>query len=96
MYVGCVSGAIQKDTYLQLVQDAGFTNILVQKEREIILPDDVLQNYLSVAEITEYRQQNKGIYSVTVFARKPVHIGDDKPTATTCCDQSRPGPDCCN
>ena len=70
MYVGCVSGAIQKEEYLQLVQEAGFTNITVQKERGISLPDDVLQNYLSTDEIADYRQEDKGIYSVTVYAEK--------------------------
>ena len=70
MYVGCVSGAIQKAEYLQLVQEAGFTNIVVQKEREISLPDDVLQNYLLADEIADYRQGDKGIYSVTVYAEK--------------------------
>lgn len=91
MYVGCVSGAVQKNAYLQLVQDAGFTNIQVQKEREITLPDSVLQNYLSADEITDYRQQDKGIYSVTVFAQKPVATaGETKPVAACC------GPDCCN
>ena len=70
MYVGCVSGAIQKADYLRLVQEAGFTNIVVQKEREISLPDDVLQNYLSADEMADYRQGDKGIYSVTVYAEK--------------------------
>ncbi|MCK8495613.1 arsenite methyltransferase [Spirosoma sp. RP8] len=91
MYVGCVSGAIQKDAYLQLVQDAGFTNIQVQKEREITLPDDVLQTYLSADEVADYRQQDKGIYSVTVFAQKPVPSTETKIAAATCC-----GPDGCN
>ncbi|GAB3011880.1 arsenite methyltransferase [Spirosoma pulveris] len=91
MYVGCVSGAIQKDAYLQLVKQNGFTDIQVQKEREINLPDSVLQNYLSADEIAEYRQRNKGIYSVTVFARKPVRSADTKPAGSACC-----GPDCCN
>ncbi|UFH54253.1 arsenite methyltransferase [Spirosoma sp. KNUC1025] len=98
LYVGCVSGAIQKDAYLQIVQDAGFTNILVQKEREIALPDEVLQNYLTASEINDYRQLNKsrGIYSITVFAQKPASIANTvdpgtNPSAKTCC-----GPDCCN
>lgn len=86
LYVGCVSGAIQKSEYLQLVQDSGFTNITVQKEREISLPDDVLKNYLSAAEIADYRQQDKGIYSVTVFAQKP-----EETAAAACCP-----PGCCN
>lgn len=88
MYVGCVSGAIQKDAYLQLVQDAGFTNIQIQKEREIALPDDVLQNFLSATEIAEYRQQDRGIYSVTVFAQKPTSAA----AAPAAC---KPGSGCC-
>ncbi len=88
LYVGCVSGAIQKADYLQLVKESGFTNITVQKEREISLPDDVLKNYLSTKEIADYRQQDKGIYSVTVFAQKPADVST---AAASCC-----GPDCCN
>ena len=88
MYVGCVSGAIQKDAYLQLVQDAGFTTIQIQKEREIGLPDDVLQKFLLAAEIADYRQQDRGIYSVTVFAQKPA----DSSTAAAAC---KPGSGCC-
>lgn len=91
LYVGCVSGAIQKSEYLQLVEDSGFTNITVQKEREIVLPDDVLKSYLSAEEIADYRQQDKGspargIYSVTVFAQKPEEV-----VTTACCP-----PGCCN
>src|ERR1700761_3259612 len=33
MYAGCVAGAIQKDTYLDLVKTAGFQNITIQKEK---------------------------------------------------------------
>ncbi|MBN8820864.1 MAG: arsenite methyltransferase [Spirosoma sp.] len=86
LYVGCVSGAIQKSDYLQLIQENGFTNITVQKEREISLPDDVLKNYLTADEIAAYRQQDKGIYSVTVFAQKP-----EEATKAACCP-----PGCCN
>lgn len=92
MYVGCVSGAIQKDDYLQIVKSAGFTNITVQKEREINLPDSILQNYLSADEISDYRKADKGIYSVTVFAQKPETIqSETSSAAASCC-----GPTCCN
>lgn len=105
LYVGCVSGAIQKSEYLQLVEESGFTNITVQKEREISLPDDVLKNYLSAEEIADYRQQHKGspargIYSVTVFAQKPSGDSASRPAlvdvAGTTADASCCGPDCCN
>ena len=84
MYAGCVSGAIQKQVYLQLIHNNGFTNITVQKQKAIIIPDDILQNYLSEKEITEFKNSPTGIFSITVFAEKPL-----EPKA--CC-----GPDCCN
>jgi len=81
MYAGCVSGAISKDAYLALVKEAGFEAITVQKEKEIVIPDDILANYLSKEEIQAFRQSKTGIYSITVFARKP-----------ECCT---PGSGCC-
>jgi len=71
MYAGCVSGAIQQGDYIKTVEAAGFTNLVIQKRREIILPDAVLQQYLSADEISGYRAQGKGIFSITLYAEKP-------------------------
>lgn len=71
MYAGCVSGAIQKQVYMQLISTNGFTNITLQKEKAIIIPDDILSSYLSTEEITQFRNSGTGIYSVTVYAEKP-------------------------
>jgi len=71
MYAGCVAGAIQKNAYLELINSNGFQNITIQKEKPIILPDATLSEYLTPAEIQEFRQSGTGIYSVTVFAQKP-------------------------
>ena len=81
MYAGCVSGAIQKAEYLGLIQEAGFETIVVQKEKQIIIPDDILAGYLDAAEIEAFKNSDTGIYSITVFARKP-----------DCCT---PGSGCC-
>lgn len=81
MYAGCVSGAIQKDDYLNLIKEAGFESITLQKEKTINIPDDILSNYLSAEEITAFRNSDVGIYSVTVFAQKP----------ESCCE-----PGCCD
>jgi len=70
MYAGCVSGAIQSQDYLELINDAGFTNIQVRKEKEIILPLNILSNYLSEEGIREFIGSKTGIYSITVFAEK--------------------------
>ena len=67
MYAGCVSGAIQKTEYLQLIEDTGFMNIKIQKEKKIIIPDDILKNYLNDEEVAEFRKTGAGIYSVTVY-----------------------------
>ena len=46
MYVGCVAGAIQKDSYMKFIAQNGFTNITIQKEKAIVIPDDILTKYL--------------------------------------------------
>jgi len=85
MYAGCVSGAVQKTVYLELINATGFTNITVQKEKSIFLPDDILLNYFSIEEIAAFRQSSAGIYSVTVYAEKTAVA------AEPCC-----GPGCCS
>ncbi len=72
MYAGCVAGAIQKDVYLELIKINGFKNITVQKEKAIVIPDDILRKYLSEIEIGNFKSGKTGIFSVTVFAEKPV------------------------
>ena len=84
MYAGCVSGAIQKDEYMNLLVNAGFQNIVVQKEKEVILPDDILSKYLSKTEVEEYKSGNKGIYSVTVYGDKPVDEACCTPESGCC------------
>jgi SAM-dependent methyltransferase len=85
MYAGCISGAIQKDVYLELIQTNGFTNITLQKEKAIVIPDDILSNYLNAEELQQFKAGNTGIFSVTVYAEKP------EEAKKTCC-----GPECCN
>lgn len=82
MYAGCVSGAIQKEEYLELISKNGFANIIVQKEKPIIIPDDILSNYLPADEITEFKNGSDAIVSVTVYA--------EKPETQACCE-----PGCC-
>jgi arsenite methyltransferase len=83
MYAGCVSGAIQKQDYLNMIQQNGFINITIQKEKIIYVPDDILLNYVTKNEIDQFRKSGVGIFSITVYAEKPV--------VKACC-----GTDCCN
>ena len=86
LYAGCVSGAIQKSEYLDIIQEAGFANITLQKEKNIVLPDDVLNNYLNEDEIKQFKNSNINIQSITVYAEKAAK--DER----KCCD---PGSSCC-
>lgn len=82
MYAGCVSGAIQKQAYLELIEINEFSDITIQKEKPITIPDDILSTYLSSEEINQFRNSGAGIFSITVFARK---------SNDTCCE-----PGCCS
>ncbi len=82
MYAGCISGAIQHETYLGTIVAAGFTNVTVQKQKAIHVPDDILTRYLDAEQLAAFRSGATGIYSITVYAEKK---------AKSCC-----GPDCCS
>jgi arsenite methyltransferase len=71
MYAGCVSGAIQKSEYLSIIEAQGFENITIQKEKTIVVPDDILSKYLSKTELSAFKAGNTGIFSITVYAEKP-------------------------
>ena len=71
MYAGCVAGAIQKQDYLDLIRQNGFTNLTLQKEKAISIPDDILDRYLKGEALTQFKQGDTGIFSITVYAEKP-------------------------
>ncbi|MEM0519221.1 arsenite methyltransferase [Aequorivita flava] len=71
MYAGCVAGAIQKTEYLQYIKEAGFQNIVIQKEKPIVIPNDILEKYLSAEEVKGFNNAGTGIFSITVYAEKP-------------------------
>jgi arsenite methyltransferase len=72
MYAGCVAGAIQRDEYLEFIRKTGFVNLQIQKEKAIVIPDDILVNYLNPDQLTAFRNGETGIFSITVYAEKPV------------------------
>jgi arsenite methyltransferase len=71
MYAGCVSGASEMNEYLKIIENSGFLNIKVNKQKEIKLPDSLLSAFNNVNEINAYHSGEKGIFSITVSAVKP-------------------------
>lgn len=82
MYAGCVASAIDKEEYISYIREAGFQNITIQKDKPIIVPDDILKNYLNEDEIVMYKTNPTIIRSITVYAEKKEN----------CCD---PNSNCC-
>ncbi|MBU1008846.1 MAG: arsenite methyltransferase [Bacteroidetes bacterium] len=70
MYAGCVSGAIQLEEYLVIMKTAGLTNIRLQKEKAVVVPDDILLKYLNDSELKAFKSSGTGIFSITVYAEK--------------------------
>lgn len=73
MYAGCISGAMQKDDYLKVIDESGLVNSKVQKEKVIRIPNEVLLNYLNQREMDDFKNSSTGIYSVTIYAEKPAN-----------------------
>jgi ubiquinone/menaquinone biosynthesis C-methylase UbiE len=93
MYAGCVSGAVQEETYLDLIHQAGFQNLVVQKKKPILIPDNILLEYLSAEQLKAFVDSKTGIYSITVYAEKAgKSTFKELEVAKACCE---PGNGCC-
>jgi hypothetical protein len=57
--------------YLKIVENSGFLNVKIHKQKEIKLPDSLLSEYNDVNELKSYHSGNTGIFSITVSAQKP-------------------------
>jgi arsenite methyltransferase len=75
MYAGCVSGALPREEYISIIEEAGFINVEVKKEKKIDLPDDLLLLYMSAGELEKFKNGESGIFSITVTGRKPEGCG---------------------
>lgn len=70
LYAGCVSGALPKSEYLNIIEQTGFGKVQVQKEKEIQIPNNILLNYLSIDELRQFKHDRIGVFSITVFGIK--------------------------
>lgn len=73
-YVGCVSGAVLKDDYLQIVRDAGFEDVKIVGETAMSLGSYTGDEQQG----SEYQKTTNGpqIVSVQFYARKPQRESD--------------------
>ncbi|MBK8505139.1 MAG: arsenite methyltransferase [Saprospiraceae bacterium] len=83
LYAGCVSGALEKSDYLKIIESVGFKNIKIQKEKQIEIPENILNQFLTPEKSELWKASKVGIFSMTFYA--------EKPKDESCC---KPG--CCN
>jgi SAM-dependent methyltransferase len=95
MYAGCVAGAIQKDDYLGYIENTGFTDITIQKEKVIEIPDDILSKYLNEESMNAFKNGSTGIFSVTVYAEKPGQKSEKPKMKLSEIEACVPGGGCC-
>ncbi len=72
MYAGCVSGALQKEDYMAHIKNSGFTNVEIKTTKRIQLPEDLLKEYLNEEEFQLFKENEFGIFSITVVGYKLV------------------------
>ena len=75
---------VQRDT-LHLHTSHFFKRYNERNALNLVVPEDILRQYLSEEQLLEFRNSGTGIRSITVYAEKPV---EEK---KACC-----GPECCN
>jgi hypothetical protein len=71
LYAGCISGAVQKEQYLRFITGAGFAPPVIQKERRIDVPNEILLRHMTLEQLREFKRDRVGIFSITVYAEKP-------------------------
>ena len=71
LYAGCVSGAIQKPDYLGLINEAGFEQVQVVKEKVIDIPEATLQALTAKLPESERTMNGARLLSVTVKGWMP-------------------------
>ena len=76
-YVSCLSGAILRDDYLKLIEEAGFVDVAVTESRSFtigdVVADDLVQEFVrQTGATTDELQAAAALFqSVRVSARKP-------------------------
>jgi arsenite methyltransferase len=77
LYAGCIAGAIKKDDYIKIIEDSGFVNLKIQKEKEINIPDEIFLKFISQEALDLLKSNGINLVSINVYA--------DKPKKTGCC-----------
>jgi hypothetical protein len=71
LHAGCVAGAIDREAYVRMLEDAGFAEVRVVEEKIVDVPDDALEGIVDLDVVRAYRESGGALLSVTVVGWKP-------------------------
>lgn len=71
LYAGCVAGAIKQDDYIKVIEDSGFVNLKIQKEKIINIPDEIMLKFISQDALDLLKSNGVNLVSINVYADKP-------------------------
>jgi ubiquinone/menaquinone biosynthesis C-methylase UbiE len=72
LYAGCISGATTADHYMKLLQESGFVSAAIKKERDITIPEELIDKYLTADERATINLSETWIKSITFVGTKPL------------------------
>jgi arsenite methyltransferase len=70
LYAGCVAGAIQLNEYLDVIKNSGFKNAEIKLKKKTPIPNETLKEFLEEEEIIKFKNDQIGLYSITVVGYK--------------------------
>lgn len=79
LYAGCVAGAIRKEEYIKIIEDAGFVNLRIQKDRIINIPDEIMLKFISQEALDLLKENGINLVSINVYADKPGNLNAELP-----------------
>jgi arsenite methyltransferase len=74
LYAACVSGAIAKSEYIEIMKKSGLVNIQIDKENIIEISEETILKYLTKDELDAFRKSGVNVISINVYAEKPLRM----------------------
>ncbi len=85
IYAGCISGALQKGEYLSAILENGFENVSIKEEKVIVIPNEIISQYISGDDLKAMKDSDTKILSITVYGDKPAMNGGCGSKGSGCC-----------
>jgi len=70
LYAGCISGALKIDDYIHIVQEAGFKNPEIKKEKQVPISDSLILKNSTEEILADYKKGHVEVLSITLFVKK--------------------------